>query len=132
MKFNLSGIAKDIILGGWGEDILMGALIDEISMYTTKDIYEQIKSKAIISNIPESAIGDFRKAAKNFNLDTLLATENILSRVGRHRPDLVSIVINHPDGISWLETNIQNVKSQLNGHKAESKWIMSPENESSK
>ena len=113
-----------------GEDILLGVLLEEISGVSTQTLYEIIKANKSISEIPSSELGYFRNAAKSFDLEKLLTTPKILKRVCKYRPDLVSIIENHPGGIKWLESQISNVKTQLSPTNTDigvGKWTMKPE-----
>ncbi len=107
---NLPKKLEGIFLSGWGNDLAIGAmstLFDDISV---DDAYDYIKNDKEL--IPQD-LSQYRKFASHVDTSKVLNVEKVLSMLGRYRPDVCSVILNHPNGLTWLAKQIILLKQRL-------------------
>lgn len=92
-------------------------LNEKIKNVTPDDLIEAIKDdKSIIipENIKKEGIETLKRYSKLFmKFYNEINTELILTWLKEDRPDLYSVIINTPNGIRWIEKEIENIKNML-------------------
>lgn len=114
---------ENVVLGGWGEDILLGVLLEVLEQFTPQDTCKAIDDGRSIVNISDKDWNKYRKVARHLNMKHLLVDKYIMDKLRKERPDLVSIILNHPQGLSWLNSQIDEIKRHLNLIPTKSTWI---------
>lgn len=105
---------KGMVLNGWGDDILYGFLIESLEKVTPQQVYESIRDNVPLLDTIGVSSKDrraLRDAARHLPA-SVLSAEGIIKELHEDRPDLVSIVINHPKGVEWLERQVQDIRKQ--------------------
>lgn len=112
MGFKLESIGK-IALGGWGDRIVVGFLLRIFEKITPGQIYTYIeKDKSLFHWATERQWAAFRKRAKQVNFDEI-TRERVIAELEKRRLDLLGTIINHPNGLKWLDAQIAEVKKKL-------------------
>lgn len=100
-----------VVAAGWGDKILAGALVGFLDGHSPHDVYELIKSNGDIA-IPDKDLPRIRRMVAYLHGESLTPS-TIIKTLSRSRPDIVSVIVNHPGGISWLDKQISIIKTQL-------------------
>ena len=53
---------------------------------------------------------------KGFNIEPLaeyLDVDRAIEKLSEQRPDIASVIVNHPDGMRWLQSQIDLIKEEL-------------------
>ena len=105
--------AEDIIIAGWGEDILYGAILGYLSGVTPELAYKYIKDDMkLVDTLPDEW-HKYRSLAKHLDLNEILNVGRILEKLSEERGDIVSIILNCPDGVPWLRRQLDEIKHKL-------------------
>lgn len=108
----LESIGK-VILGGWGDRIVVGFLLGIFDKITPGQIYDYIeKDKFLFHWATEGQWTAFRKRVKQVNLDEI-TRERVIAELEKRRLDLLGTIINHPNGLKWLDAQITELKKRL-------------------
>lgn len=105
---------EGVVLGGWGEDILLGILLEVLEQFTPQEAAKTIDENRPIINIPDKDWAKYRKASHFLDIKHILVDKYIVDKLRKDRPDLVSVILNHSQGLSWLNGQIDEVKRHLN------------------
>ena len=100
-----------VVAAGWGDRILAGALVGFLDGHSPRDVYGLIKGDMDIA-IPDKDLPRMRKMVAYLHGEGITSSA-IISALSRRRPDIVSVIINHPNGISWLDRQVGIIKGQL-------------------
>ena len=108
----LESIGK-ILVAGFGDRVLIGVLMGFLDSIMPSRLYEYIRDELKLGYwVPESDWDKYKKLAKQANIADL-DTEMVISELRKWRPDLLSVIINHPQGLSWLDTQVIEMKKRL-------------------
>lgn len=110
---------EGVILSGFGEDILLGMLLEALEDITPQQAYEHIRDNRPLVAVADKEWGRLRRAAKHLDLDKILQPGYILDTLKGNRPDIVSIIINHPHGMAWLEAQVREARAHLQ----DERWV---------
>ncbi len=108
----LESIGK-VILGGFGDRIVVGFLLGIFEKITPDQIYAYIKEdKFLFHWATENQWDAFRKRAKQVNFDAI-TIERVIAELEKRRLDLLGVILNHPNGMLWLQRQVDEVKQKL-------------------
>jgi len=105
-----------ILAAGFGDKVAMGIFLGFLEDVTPEEAYDYIKNnRSRVDEIPASDWESFREHAQGLNLKMANApnAERILDLLKKDHPDLVSIIINTPNGKEWLDSEIEKAKEKL-------------------
>ena len=102
-----------VLAGGFGDRVLVGTMLRFLDGVTPERCYEYISGDTFLLQwLPEDRWGKYRGIAKGVRFDSI-TSDDIIDVLRKHRLDLLSIIINHPDGRSWLDKQVIWLKSKL-------------------
>ena len=105
--------ALDGVMVGLTVVSLEGYLLDLLKNVTVDDLYVQIKEGKMLQIGTEHIEAAKKLYGKlSYALDTYNA-DNILAKLHQKRPDLHSLITTHPEGKTWIEANLVELKKQL-------------------
>lgn len=110
---SIADAIEAVVLTGWGGDLLVGTLIGFLDGSTPHDAYIYIKeNRSLVSD------GDEWRRCRDLvrsrpHLLDQLTTDRVMRGMSKYRPDIASVIINHPDGLSWVERQVVEVKRRL-------------------
>lgn len=110
MSRNLSKTLETILLQGWGEEIAIGTISGFLDDISPIEALNYIQGD---TDLPIGDLSEYKSLSKRFNLDRILNADRILDTMGKHRPDIASIILNHPNGMAWLKRQLGLVRTQL-------------------
>ena len=109
---------NDIITQATIEGIILGVF----DMFTIQEVYSGIQEDIDLWTSKWGELEDMRDQLQNISLDPKLmnymqtvTVEDVLAwlRHSEARPDIASIIINTPNGVQWLEKQLQSAKNGL-------------------
>jgi hypothetical protein len=107
---NLKFIGQ-IAVGGWGDGVVLGIIDGYLKKISYVSCYEHIRdNKDLI--IPDGQIKRYQGMIKKIPLKEI-TTEQVLGTLQEKRPDLSDLIVNHPQGMLWLNRQVENVKAYL-------------------
>ena len=102
-----------VFASGFGDRVLIGAVIGALKKTTPLRCYEYIRDKRpLLSEVSDREWRGFKRLAKQVDLDGL-TRERIIAELEKYRLDLLSVIINHPEGLNWLEAQITDLKKKV-------------------
>ena len=102
----------NIFVYGFGDKILEGFIPEYLSKIPIDDCLDYVdNNKDLLEKVQEKHWVKLRKMAKNTKIK--ISTEEIMRHLQKNRPDLLSVIINHPNGITWLNTQVANCREKL-------------------
>lgn len=102
-----------VLAGGFGDRVLLGALIGIFQGVTPMRLYEYIKDDIKLGYwLEDSDWERYRRMVESASIATL-TSDMVISELRKHRPDLLGIVINDPNGLEWFERQITEIKKKL-------------------
>ncbi|MBA7635592.1 hypothetical protein ES703_43196 [subsurface metagenome] len=108
----LEAIGK-IIAAGWGDKVLVGIFTGFLKGVTPERCYQYIKEDMQLGYwVSDMQWERFRRMAKGAKVGDI-TTEDITNDLRKHRPDILGIILNHPDGEKWLDRQITEMKKKL-------------------
>jgi len=109
----LTGNLKMFLATGFGEDFLIGILIGYLKRIRLPDCIDFIdNNKDLLAEVTEQNWVRFRTFAKHIKLENI-TVERVISELRNERPDVLSIIINHPAGKRWLSDTVDRVHANL-------------------
>ena len=102
----------NILVFGFGDKVIEGFIPEYLSRIALDDCLDYVDSnKDLLEKVPEKYWVKLRKIAKNSKIK--ISTEEIMRHLQKNRPDLLSVIINHPEGMNWLNTQVANCREKL-------------------
>lgn len=102
-----------ILIGGFGDDAAIGFLFGLMDDITPEDCYGFIKSnEPLFPDVSDDDWQKYGKLARQANIGEV-DTDRIINEFRDRRPDLLSVVLNHPDGLNWLDRQVTILKQKL-------------------
>ncbi len=116
MALNLDNALDGIggmLIGAFGKQAAVGMLMGLLDDVTPLDVYRYVRGNA--SLFPDVAEEDWPKIAKVMRKAHLedIDIDFIVAAFQKSRPDLLSVVINHPSGMKWLNCQLTELKSHV-------------------
>ena len=108
----LESIGK-VIAAGFGDRVMIGIIMGFLDNVSPARCYEYIKDGTELGYwISESKWQRYRKLAKQANIADI-TKEKIIDELGKHRLDLLGVILNDPQGDAWLENQIIRLRRKL-------------------
>jgi len=105
--------AGGILRGGWGEKVAIGILFGYLDPITPQQVYEYISSqKDLLANLSEEEWAHYKKLAEGMPLSNI-DTTRVLLELKKRRLDLLSIILNTPNGEKWCSDQIDRLREKL-------------------
>jgi len=105
--------AGKILALSFGDRVAIGIFLGLLEEISADEAYHYIKSgTSRIDELSEEDWDSFRQYAQNLNFK-LPNADQILDVLKKDRLDLVSIIINTPNGKEWLESELDKAKEKL-------------------
>ena len=80
---------------------------------TPARVYEYIRDDLKLCHwASESDWQHFRRMAQQANIGDL-TSEQVIRELSKANPDVLDVILNHPQGRNWLDTQIADMKSKL-------------------
>ena len=100
---------------GFGDSVAIGVIFGMISDTQPVELYNAIvNNQDLTSTVTDDNWVDIRKMSNRINLNEI-STQRILNELRKKRLDLLSIIINTPGGLQWVDSQLAAVKKKLNG-----------------
>lgn len=108
----LESIGK-VIASGFGDRVFIGVFLGLLDNVTPERCYQYIRENMqLLHWASEKDWQRYKKLAKPANIGDL-TTERIVSELRKHKPELLGVIINHPQGLKWLDNQIAEMKKKM-------------------
>ncbi|MBU0778168.1 hypothetical protein KKF82_07910 [Patescibacteria group bacterium] len=108
----LEAIGK-IMAAGFGDKVLSGLIVGILRNVTPDRCCEYIDKDIELGHwASDNQWERFRRMAKGANVKDI-TSEDIINDLRKHKPDILGVIINHPRGREWLDTQLDAVKKKL-------------------
>lgn len=105
----------EVLSLGFGDAVAVGMIFGMISDTQPVELYNAIINKQDLTvTVTEDNWADIRRMADRINLDEI-NTQRILNELRKKRLDLLSVIINTPGGLQWVDSQLATVKKKLSG-----------------
>jgi len=102
-----------IVAMGFGDKVLIGVIMGFLNGVTEARAYEYIRDDIKLGHwLSDSAWQKYKRMAKGANIKNV-TSEDIINELKEHRPDILGIILNHPDGEKWLQLQLDMLKEKL-------------------
>jgi len=109
---NLEAIGK-ILAGGFGNRVAVGIFMGLWDKVTPQRLYQYLKDDLKPGYwIAEKDWQRYRRLAKQANIGDI-TSDDIVEELRKHHPDLLGVILNHPEGMKWLDNQITEIKKKL-------------------
>lgn len=93
---------------------MVGFLIGLLRDVTPDQCRDYINNNIpLFMNVSEDDWASVRELAQKINTDTLLKRDVIAKAFARRRSDLLGVILNHPNGLTWLDQQIAQARMEL-------------------
>lgn len=102
-----------VFAGGFGDRVLIGVIVGFLEGVTPARAYEYIRDDLKLGYwLSDSAWQKYKRMAKGANIRDI-TSEDIIRELGKHHLEILGVIINHPEGRSWLDKQIVELKKKL-------------------
>lgn len=102
-----------ILAAGFGDRVLAGIFMGLIEDVTPAIAYEYIRDDTKLGHwVSEEDWQKYRRLAKQANIGNITG-DDIIRELGKHRLDILGVIINHPKGREWLDRQVTEIKKKL-------------------
>lgn len=102
-----------IFAGGFGDRVAVGFLVGLLEGVTPARVYEYIKDDIEPGYwLSDNDWRKFRRMAKGANIGNI-TSEDVIIALRDNCPDLLGVLLNHPEGRQWLDKQIVKMKERL-------------------
>lgn len=109
---NIETIGK-IAASGFGDRVFIGFLLSYLGIETDYQCYESIRNnRQPLDKVTETEWEMWRKLAKKVKPEDI-TTKKLFTEMQNRRPELLQVVINHPNGRKWLDSQMVIVRQKL-------------------
>lgn len=105
-----------IFSSGFGDRVLTGILVGFLNGVTPYRCYEYIRDNIQLGCwASDSDWQKFRRMAKGANVGNItnITIDDIIKELKKHRQDILGVILNHPNGKQWLQTQLDILKEKL-------------------
>lgn len=110
-------VISRVLTVGFGDRIIIGVIMGFWDGVSPKRAYEYIRDDIKLGYwITEENWQRYRRMAKQANIQAHIGEitkDRIITELRKRRPDLLSVIINHPEGEKWLQKQIDMFKEKL-------------------
>lgn len=105
--------AGKILAIGFGDRVAIGIFLSFLEEVTPEEAYDYIKNnRSRVDELSEEDWQNFGQQTRELNF-AFPDVERVLTALKKHHLDLASIIINTPNGMEWLETELEKAKEKL-------------------
>lgn len=102
----------NMLMFGFGDKVIKGFIPRYLSGISIDACIDYVQNnKDLLANVPENYWVKLRTMAKVSKIE--ISVEEISLHLQKSRPDLLSIIINHPNGHKWLTDQVENCRHKL-------------------
>lgn len=102
-----------ILSMGFGDKVLTGLIVGILENVTPDRCCEYIDNNTELGHwMSDSEWERFRRMAKGANVRNI-ASEDIINDLRKHRADILGVIVNHPKGREWLNTQLDMMRKKL-------------------
>lgn len=111
------GAIGRVLTGAFGDRIVIGIIMGFWNGITPERAYEYIRDDIKLGYwITEENWQKYRRMAKQAKVQAHIGEitrDRIVIELRKHRPDLLGVIINHPEGLNWLDKQLVEMKEKL-------------------
>jgi len=101
------------LTAGFGDQVLMGVFLGFLDNITPYRCYEYIRDNLQLGyQLAETSWAKYQRVAKKANLGSI-TRDSVVAELREHRPDILGVILNHPEGLKWLDAQIDQMKQKL-------------------
>ena len=101
-----------IFMYGFGDKVINGFIPAYLNKISLDDCYDYVENnKDLLAKVPEKYWPKLRNIARSGKIN--ITVEDICANLEKNRPDLLSIIINHPKGRKWLADQVASCRQKL-------------------
>lgn len=98
---------------GFGDRVLVGILLGLLDNVSPMRLYEYLRDDLKLGYwISEKDWRKYKRLAKQANIGNI-TREDVINELREYRPDLLGVLLNHPQGLTWLDSQIAEMKRKL-------------------
>lgn len=102
-----------ILASGFGDRVAIGILLGFLDNVSPLRAYEYIQTNLKLGYwVSDEDWQKYKKLAKQANIDEV-TKDRIIAELREHRPDILSVILNTPKGLEWLDNQISEMKRKL-------------------
>lgn len=109
---NLEQVGR-ILESGFGDRVVLGFILRFLDIKNPQQAYHAITdNRQPLDGVSEKAWQYFRKLAKTAPPD-VISTKMLMEYLKSRRMDLLMVLVNHPDGLKWINSQMTIVRQRL-------------------
>lgn len=98
---------------GFGDRVLIGVIIGFLSNVTPFRACEYIQDDIELGYwLSDDNWRRYKQMAKGIKVDDITVND-IIEGLRKHRSDVLGVILNHPNGLSWLNKQVDLLKEKL-------------------
>lgn len=102
-----------VISAGFGDKVLAGVVTGFLRGVSPERACEYIRDDLNLGYwLSEERWQKYKRLIKGAAIQAL-TTEDIIAELKKHRLDLLGIILNHPEGRKWLDSQVEQMKKKL-------------------
>lgn len=106
-----------VLTGAFGDRVVIGIIMGFWDGVTPKRAYEYIRDDIKLGYwISEEDWQKYRRMARQAKIQAHIGEitrDRIITELRKHRPDLLGVIINHPQGLDWLDKQVIQLKERM-------------------
>lgn len=97
---------------GWGPEVIKGFIPAYLKLISLDKCLEYIRNNTdLLAGVSEKDWATLREVAKAGNIHLSMA--EVVNDLQKDRPDVLAIILSHPQGRTWLSRQIEETKKKL-------------------
>ena len=102
-----------MLTAGFGDRVAIGFFMAMWDNVTPARAYEYIRDDLKLGHwVSDDDWEKYRRMAKPANIGDI-TTERVIIELRKRHPDLLGVILNHPEGRKWLDNQITELKRKL-------------------
>lgn len=102
-----------IFATGFGDRVLVGVIVGFLDDTTPDRCYEYIqKNMQALHWASEDEWVQLRELVKNADIKDI-SVDDVVNELREYRLDILGVIINHPDGMKWLQSQVDIMRKKL-------------------
>jgi hypothetical protein len=102
-----------VVVAGWGDEVLLGVLAVYFKKIDPAKMSEYIdNNRHLTSLFTEAQINKFRRIGRPIHIEKI-TSDKILGLLKKEAPSAYVTLQFHPKGMSWLNSEIEDIKKTL-------------------
>lgn len=109
----LESIGK-VLAAGFGDRVAVGVFMALWDNVTPARAYEYIRDDLKLGYwVSDNDWKKYGRMARSAKIGDIITTERAIKELRDRRPDLLGVILNHPDGRKWLDRQVIEMKRKL-------------------